>query len=129
MPRIYRTLTTLAVLRELGERMRGYRLQQNQRVADVAREAGLPTRTINRLEAGENPTLATFIRVLRALGRLEELDSFLPIPTVSPIQLAALAGRRRQRASRPRRSDVEAKATVSTAVRVQGGTSRPSGAS
>jgi len=127
--RIHRTLTTSAVLRELGERLRGYRLQQNQRVADVAREAGVPPRSINRLEAGENPTLATVIRVLRALRRLDALDSFLPVPTVSPIQLAALAGRHRQRASRPRRSDIEAKATVSTAVRVQRGTSQPSGAS
>jgi len=107
--RIHRTLTTPAVLRELGDRLRGYRLQQNRRVADVAREAGVPPRSINRLEAGENPTLATVIRVLRALGRLDALDSFLPVPTVSPIQLAALAGRHRQRASRPRRIDVEVK--------------------
>ena len=102
MTRISNELPTPEVLRELGERVRGYRLQQNLRVLDVARLSGLPTRTINRLEAGENSTLETVVRVLRGLGRLEAIEAFLPPPTLSPIQLAALSGQVRQRASRPR---------------------------
>jgi transcriptional regulator with XRE-family HTH domain len=95
------------VLLELGARIRGYRLQQNLRVIDITRLSGLPARTINRLEAGENSTLETVVRVLRALGRLDALDAFLPAPTLSPIQLAALGGQVRQRASRPRKKTHE----------------------
>ncbi|HEY0929765.1 MAG TPA: helix-turn-helix transcriptional regulator [Gemmatimonas sp.] len=104
MPRITAELPTPDVLREFGDRIQGYRLQQNLRVIDIARLSGLPTRTINRLEAGENSTLETVVRVLRALGRLEALETFLPPPVLSPIQLAAMSGQVRQRASRPRKS-------------------------
>lgn len=85
MSRIGNETSTPDVLGELGERIRGYRLQQNLRVIDVARLSGLPSRTINRLEAGENSTLETVVRVLRALGRLDALEAFLPVPTLSPI--------------------------------------------
>lgn len=95
--------TTDEVLREVGDRLRRYRLQQNRTVADVAREAGVSTRTVDRAEAGTNPTLETVVRILRALGRVDALDAFLPAPLVSPLQLASMAGRERQRAGRPRR--------------------------
>lgn len=91
------------ILAELGRRLERYRLQQNRTLADVAREAGVGLRTAARAEAGENPTLATMVKLLRALGRLEALDSFLPEPLVSPIQLAELSGKQRQRAGTPRR--------------------------
>lgn len=95
--------TTHEVLVEIGRRLQRYRLQQNRTVADVAASAGTSSRTVDRAEAGENPTLATVVRILRALGRLDGLDAFLPAPLVSPIQLAALSGRERLRAGTARR--------------------------
>lgn len=95
--------TTHEVLVEIGRRLQRYRLQQNRTVADVAASAGTSSRTVDRAEAGENPTLATVVRILRALGRLDALDAFLPAPLVSPIQLAALSGRERLRAGTARR--------------------------
>jgi len=97
------TATTEEILRELGQRMARYRLQQNRTVADVAAAAGVGVRTAMRAEAGERPTLETFVRLLRALGRLDALNAFLPAPLVSPLQLADLGGRERQRAGTPRR--------------------------
>jgi hypothetical protein len=49
--------------------------------------------------------METLVRLLRALGRLDQLDAFLPEPTVSPLALLAKqeqapAGRRRARARR-----------------------------
>ena len=44
--------------------------------------------------------LANFIRVLNALEALDSLDTFLPAPAISPIQLAKLQGKLRQKASR-----------------------------
>lgn len=103
MTRIRPSSTNDEILAELGRRLERYRLQQNRTLADVAREAGVGLRTAARAEAGENPTLATMVKLLRALGRLEALDSFLPEPLVSPIQLAELSGKQRQRAGTPRR--------------------------
>ena len=103
MTRIRPSSTNDEILAELGHRLERYRLQQNRTLADVAREAGVGLRTAARAEAGENPTLATMVKLLRALGRLEALDAFLPEPLVSPIQLAELSGKQRQRAGTPRR--------------------------
>lgn len=97
------TLTTPELLQEIGERLRAYRLQQNLRAADVARSAGLAPHTVGRAERGEHPSLESVLRILRALGRLDTMDAFLPRPPLSPVQLAALSGRERQRARGPRR--------------------------
>lgn len=100
--RISATDTTAEILRELGVRVQAYRLQQNQTVEQLAREAGIASRTINRAEAGQNTSLETVVKLLRALGRLDALDAVLPPPLVSPIQLAELQGRERRRAYAPR---------------------------
>lgn len=104
MARIAPTLTTDEILREIGERLRGYRLQQNRTLEDVAASAGVGLRTAGRAEAGERPTLATLVKLLRALGRLDALEAFLPEPLVSPIEMAKLSGKVRERAGRRRRS-------------------------
>src|SRR5436853_4403023 len=97
--------TNMEIMAELGRRLRQYRLQQNLPIADVARNAGLSATTVINLENGGNPRLESMVRVLRVLGRLEALDAFLPVPEISPIQLARLRGHPRQRARKPRRGD------------------------
>lgn len=97
------TATTEEILAEIGQRLRRFRLQQNRTLGDVASEAGISYRTGQRAEAGNNPTVETLIRLLRALGRLDALDAFLPPTLVSPIQLAQLSGQERQRAGTSRR--------------------------
>lgn len=103
MQQIRSTSTTEEILRELGQRIERYRLQQNRTLADVAASAGVGVRTAKRAEAGERPTLETVVRLLRALDRLDTLNAFLPAPLVSPLQLADLGGHERQRAGTPRR--------------------------
>jgi putative transcriptional regulator len=46
-----------------------------------------------------------WLRVLRALDVLDQLDAFLPDPGISPLQLVRMQGRERQRASGRRRMD------------------------
>lgn len=103
MQPIAHSATTEEILVEAGERLRRYRLQQNRTVAEIAKEAGVAVRTVERAEAGERPTFETVVRLLRALGRVDALDAFLPAPLVSPLQLAEMSGRERQRAGTPRR--------------------------
>lgn len=90
------------ILAELGARLRAYRLQQNRSLADVAEQAGLQKLTVQNAELGRGSSLDSFIKILRALGRLDAIDAFLPVPLVSPLDLARRAGRVRQRAGTPR---------------------------
>ena len=84
----------------IGARLRNYRLSLNLPVEEVATRTGLSRNTIVNAESGKNPRLSTLIRLLRAYGRLENLDSLLPAPTISPLQLLRTGGRVRKRARR-----------------------------
>ncbi len=95
-------LTEPEILVELGGRLRRYRLQQNVTQEDLARKAGVGTRTIRKLESGGDVQMSTITRILRALGRLDALDAFLPAPGISPMELLRSGGRERRRASASR---------------------------
>ncbi len=88
-----------AILKEIGRRLKRKRLEKNvsqQRLADLA---GLNRTTVRDLEHGSPFGVLTLIQILRALGVLEELNSFLPDPGISPLQLAKMKGKERRRAS------------------------------
>ena len=87
-----------AALAEIGRRLQIHRLNQNLSQTAVAEKAGVSRRALQKLEGGQSCTLALLVRALRALGRLDALDAFLPEPGLSPIQLAKLKGRERKRA-------------------------------
>ncbi|MFY9252951.1 MAG: helix-turn-helix transcriptional regulator [Fuerstiella sp.] len=89
----------------LCSRMESIRLNRNITQADLAREAGVSTRTIRRMEQGEGISLATFIRVLKAFKLLDRLDLLLPPEQVQPIERVQKAARRRERASGKRKRD------------------------
>jgi transcriptional regulator with XRE-family HTH domain len=96
-------LTDDSILRELGRRLAGARLERNLTQAVLAEQAGLSKRTIERLELGEVAVqFSGFVRVCRVLGLLERLDALIPEPVPSPITQLKLQRRVRQRASAPR---------------------------
>jgi transcriptional regulator with XRE-family HTH domain len=92
-------LTDEAVLGELGRRLRQRRLERNLSQLELAAEAGVERKAVQRIEAGESVRVASLVRVLRALGLLEALDRLLPEPVPSPIELVKLRGKRRERAT------------------------------
>lgn len=102
--RLTRDLTDSAVLEELGARLARTRIDANLTQARLAEEAGVGKRTIERLEAGRGTDVRVLVRVLRALGRMEGLESLIPAAPQSPMALLRLKGRERQRAAHPRRS-------------------------
>lgn len=95
------TLSDHIILQELGSRLARLRLNRNLTQAALAKEAGISLRTLNRIECGEPSQTANLIRVLRALGQLQNLDILVPEPVVSPLQQLRLQGKTRKRASRP----------------------------
>ena len=90
--------TDYEILHELGARLRAYRLQMNLSQGELAVRAGVNRTTIRDAERGKDSRLSTLVKLLRALGRLGDLDAFLPAPSVSPIQLMKRKGKPRQRA-------------------------------
>ncbi len=69
--------------------------------AELATRAGVGRTTIRDAELGKDFQLTTLVKLLRALGRLGDLDAFLPAPSVSPIQLMKRQGKPRRRARKP----------------------------
>lgn len=92
-------------LAELGRRVERLRLDRNWTQAQLAHEAGVSRPTVERMEAGASTSMTSFVRVLRALGRLEALEDVLPMPDVRPMDvLREGAPKRRKRARRVARS-------------------------
>jgi len=93
-------MTDEALLRLVGERLAGLRLARNLTQQQLAEQAGLGLRTVQRLELGAAATqLSGFIRVCRVLELVENLETFIPQPAVSPMAQLQQAGRKRRRAT------------------------------
>ena len=58
--------------------------------------------TIERFEGSGVAQLATLVRILRALGLLERLDTLVPEASIRPIEALETRGAGRKRASHPR---------------------------
>jgi transcriptional regulator with XRE-family HTH domain len=97
--KISNQLVDEAILRELGERLTRLRLERNLAQAELAIEAGVSKRTIERMEAGGATQLVNLVRVCRALGLVEGFEALLPEPVPSPVAQLKLRGRQRKRAS------------------------------
>lgn len=80
------TLSDTAVLTELGQRLTATRLALRLTQDDLARNAGVSKRTIERLENGHSTQLTVLIRCLRALGRLEGLEALVPEAHPNPLE-------------------------------------------
>jgi len=77
--------TDAFIARELGSRLDRLRLDSGWTRAELAAEVGVSVPTLRRLMRGQG-SIITVIAVLRALGRLDEVDNFVPAPTFSPIK-------------------------------------------
>ena len=92
-----------AVLAEVGERITRHRLDLQLTQADVAEQAGVSKRTVERIESGASAQMSSFIRILRVLNLLPGIEQMIPATGPSPMDLLRRKGKVRQRASKPRR--------------------------
>ncbi len=88
-----------SVLIEMGQRLNQRRIELDLTQAELAKEAGVSKRTVERVEAGESTQTATLIRILRVLQLLGNLEALLPETGPRPMDLLKLQGKQRQRAS------------------------------
>ncbi len=98
--RITKEATDETILIELGARFARARLELNLTQAQLANQAGVAKRTVERVEAGAvGAQLSGVIRLCRALGIVERLEMLIPEPTPGPVEQLRLRKRQRLRAT------------------------------
>ncbi len=77
------------IIRQLGKRYSQYRKRMKYTQKQVAEQTGLSIFTVSSFENGSSTgiTLASFIKLLRAIYSLEEIDKLLPDLPASPKEL------------------------------------------
>lgn len=96
---VFEKMSPIAIAEQLGERLKQARLNADLTQAELASRTGLNRRTILNAEKG-NVQLKNLVAILVSLGMVEQMNMFLPVQEISPLQLAKLKGKKRQRASR-----------------------------
>ena len=99
MMKIEKQITDKTILQELGQRLAHRRVELGITQSEVAEQAGVGKRTIERIEAGGDIQFTTLIRLLRVLDLFDNLEQLVPEISISPMKLLKLKGRQRQRAS------------------------------
>jgi transcriptional regulator with XRE-family HTH domain len=92
------SMTDRGIAAEIGNRIKSLRLRKNLTQQQMSEATALSLNTIKSLESGKG-TLLNLIIVLREIGVLDTIDSFIPETLISPLQLAKRQGKKRQRAS------------------------------
>ena len=94
------------VAQELGARLRAARLACGLQQTELAAQAGVSTGTVAALERRGQATLASLIRVVQALGLIDEMSGlFVPqVNSIADMEREA-ASRRRKRAPRRARGE------------------------
>lgn len=82
----------------IGKFVKHHRVDQNKTQEDISKSAGISRSTLSLLEKGEPVSLSTLLRVLRVLDLLHILDAFKVEQKISPIELAKIEKKKRQRA-------------------------------
>jgi len=96
------TITPETILKEFGHRIEQYRIRLDLTQADLAKEAGIGKRTLERLEDGQTVQVTTLIAVLRQFDLLDEFTNLIPDPAKSPMAMVLADKKVRYRASKSR---------------------------
>ena len=84
------------IIRELGKRYGDYRKRLGFTQKDITAKSGLSVFTISSFENGSSTgiTMASFIKLLRAIDSLEEIEKLLPELPKSPRALFKRQGKK-----------------------------------
>ena len=97
--KIRNQLTDEAILSETGQRVTNRRVDFKLTQAELAKRSGVSKSTVERIEGGASIQLSNFIRVLRVLDLLDNLDRVIPEPGSKPIDLLKQTRKKRVRVS------------------------------
>jgi len=99
------SMSDKSIISSIGLYIKHQRLVQNKTQAKIAEIAGINRWTMSKIENGEAISLVSLIQILRALNLLSVLDNFKVETQLSPLELAKLERKKRQRASNNKSMD------------------------
>ncbi len=70
--------------KNIGERLKQYRIHVGMTQLDLERKSGVSTRSISRLEQGASVQLESLIKILSALNLEENINLLIPDQTKRP---------------------------------------------
>jgi transcriptional regulator with XRE-family HTH domain len=97
---MWNEMTTPSILKEMGARLKEYRLRKGLMQSELAESVGVGVGTIAKMERGGAVSVQILLSTLRSLGMLENIGLLLPEPPVSPLLLRKLQGGKIQRIKR-----------------------------
>lgn len=81
-------LSSHNALKEIGERIRAYRIDYPLSQIELAEKSGIATKSLSRLENGEDIQFGNLIKVLIALDLDSNIDMLVPDPNKRPSRYA-----------------------------------------
>lgn len=86
-----------AIEKDIGLYIKEIRQQQQKTQSQLAKEADISRSTLSLLERGETGTITTLIKILRVLDQLQTMHVFEINKQISPLALAKMQAKNRQR--------------------------------
>jgi transcriptional regulator with XRE-family HTH domain len=100
------SLNTVELEVRLGDRLRELRILKNLDQRALAARAGVSLNAVRHLESGRGARVHSLVKVLRALGREDWLETLAPTVSISPLQMLRSGNRERRRVRQRVRPDV-----------------------
>lgn len=101
----WNSLSNTAIVKEIGKRLKEYRLKKRFTQQELAQQAGISLFSLTQIEKGKPVSISTLLPVLRVLRLLDNIDMLLPETSLSPIEIMKLKGKMPQRIRPQKRKD------------------------
>ncbi len=92
------SMTDKALLVLIGSFIKESRLSKNKTQQQIANAAGINRTTLVQIEKGAGGNMQSFVQIMRAIEQLQIFSFFEVSQQLSPLQLAKLSIKKRQRA-------------------------------
>ncbi len=89
-------LTSQAILAQLAERVKKYRIDMNLSQAEFSQKAGISLKSVTNFENGSDVKFSNFIKILKALELADNLELLVPDVSKRPSSFLA-SEKQRQR--------------------------------
>lgn len=104
-------------LSKLGSIITRLRITKNLKQSELAYEAGISERTLQRMEAGEVVKSDGLLKIIAYLGKLDELLAAIDVPQLSPYELAQTRERREKYGFQEGRGEIKERTSERMRVR------------
>lgn len=84
------------ILRELGQRIKEIRIKRSLTQQELAQNAGVSFSTIARIENGTSVNMENYMKILRILNLLQNIDLLVPEQQIAPEDILERTPRRQR---------------------------------